>query len=217
MLTVACVYNGGRYSQEWVEKLKRGVERNLAVQHRFVCLSNEDVSCCDTLPLLHDWPGFWSKIELFRAFVGETLYLDLDVLVTGDITPLVITNIITHELVMLREEPRGLANSSVMYWRKPKTTIYQKFAAEPDRYMQQYGGDQHPHYKQYGDQAFIADRCGSLRYWNKLFPREWFHAFSFDGKATSDIPGPDVRLSVCLGEPKFDNHLNNDIVKAHWR
>ena len=31
----------------------------------FICLTDLDLDC-QTLALDHDWPGWWSKIELFR-------------------------------------------------------------------------------------------------------------------------------------------------------
>lgn len=97
MLTVACVYWQGEfrrreeiYSTEWVAKLQRMVERNLDIPHRFVCLSNVDVPC-ERIPLERDWPGYWSKMELFKPgqFDDRTLYLDLDVVVVDDLKPIV--------------------------------------------------------------------------------------------------------------------------------
>lgn len=95
MITVACVYWEGRfrrrrkmYDIEWVTRLKNMVERNLHVPHRFVCLSNVDVPC-ERIPLIHDWPGWFSKVELHRPglFTDRVLYLDLDELILKDLTP----------------------------------------------------------------------------------------------------------------------------------
>lgn len=208
MLTVACVYSGGRYSRGWIEKLERGVARHMNMPHRFVCLGRD-------APLERGWPGWWSKIELFRAFRGETLYLDLDVLVLGGLDPLITAARACDGIVMMREMPRQLPNSSVMYWRGDRSEIYDVFAAAPERYMEQYGGDQWPHYSSFGDQAFIADRC-TPHYWSEITPPTWIHAFSFDGRPTLDAPDPDARLSVCLGDPKFDRYPDMPLVKDNW-
>nr|WP_145924153.1 hypothetical protein [Halomonas elongata] len=40
-------------------------------------------------PLAHGWPGWWSKLELFRPHGGDLLYLDLDTVVRGDLQPLI--------------------------------------------------------------------------------------------------------------------------------
>ena len=99
MITVACVYWQGQfrgrediYSVEWVEKMKNMVARNLPREHRFVCLSNVKIPCCERIPLQNDWPGWWSKIELFRPglFDGDrVLYIDLDTIIVNDLTPFI--------------------------------------------------------------------------------------------------------------------------------
>lgn len=86
-VTVACVYWKGKfrdrpYTAEWVRRL-----RNMVGAKRFVCLTNSTVEGVETLPLKRDWPGWWSKIELFdpENFTGRVLYLDLDTLIVGDL------------------------------------------------------------------------------------------------------------------------------------
>ena len=95
MLTVACVLWQGRfrrrrkmYGTDWVLRLKNMVKRNLPVPHRFVCLSNVDVPC-ERIPLIHDWPGWFSKIELHRPglFKDRVLYIDLDELILKNLMP----------------------------------------------------------------------------------------------------------------------------------
>ncbi len=90
MLTIACVLkSGGIYDPGWVARLQRNVAA-YAPDHRFVCLSDVAVPC-ERIPLVTGWPGWWAKLELWRGglFQGRVLYLDLDCLVTGDLTPLV--------------------------------------------------------------------------------------------------------------------------------
>jgi hypothetical protein len=86
-LTVACVLrSGGIYDATWVSRLQRGVARHLGLPHRFVCLSDVEVPC-ERIPLMNRWPGWWSKLELFRPgiFGGRVLYLDLDTVVVGSL------------------------------------------------------------------------------------------------------------------------------------
>jgi len=55
--------------------------------HRFICLTDTS-SEPDDIPLEHDWPKWWSKMELFRPglFSGPVLYVDLDTLPVGDLS-----------------------------------------------------------------------------------------------------------------------------------
>lgn len=96
MVTVACVlwigdFEGRRYSPAWVTRLRDLVAVWLPEPHRFVCLSNVPVAGVETIPLTTGWPGWWAKVELFNqanALGERVLYLDLDVFVTGDLTPI---------------------------------------------------------------------------------------------------------------------------------
>lgn len=89
MITVACVLKtGGIYTREWVYALKRGLNRYLD-GFEFVCLTDDPgVTPLWRVPLKHSWPGWWPKIEAFRAglFEGPVLYLDLDTLPVGYLT-----------------------------------------------------------------------------------------------------------------------------------
>lgn len=96
-LTVVCVLWEGNfrtrnYTFNWVYKLKRMVVRNLTIPHNFVCLTNTksktpDIDGLHILPLINNWPGWWSKVEIFRPglFEGRILYLDLDMLIIDNI------------------------------------------------------------------------------------------------------------------------------------
>jgi len=75
-LRVICVRWGDKFGDNYVNALRAGVERNLTIPHTFECAHME-------LGL----PGFWNKLGLFRPgfITGPTLYLDLDVVVMGNL------------------------------------------------------------------------------------------------------------------------------------
>lgn len=135
MITYACVLrSGGIYTAEWVRKLSRAVGFYASRPHRFVCLSDVDVPC-ERIELSSDLPGWYAKLELFRPglFDGPVVYLDLDTLVIGDLTPL--EAIADGPLAMLSDfyQPR-MAASGVMAWshdpdfwdKRPKVTNARK-------------------------------------------------------------------------------------------
>ena len=82
--------------------------------------------------LVHDWPGWWSKFEVF-ALPGNVLFLDLDTVVCGDLSPLL--NFIEFELpprvlLMLEDFYRpGRAASGIMGWNSGALgfPFYEKF------------------------------------------------------------------------------------------
>lgn len=153
MLTVACVLrSGGVYDAGWVARLRDGVGRHLARPHRFVCLSDCGVPC-ERIPLRHDWPGWWAKLEAFRPDIlgGSALFLDLDTLVVGDLEPLA-QEIERSAFIALRDfyRPDGLG-SGVMAWRDQGkvSNLYRLFAEDAAEWMARLGAR--------GDQGFLEE------------------------------------------------------------
>lgn len=71
---------------QWLHKQLKGYDS--------VCLTDAlKIKGVNTAPLLYDWPGWWAKLELFNPLhpvLGneDILYIDIDSVVVGDITPL---------------------------------------------------------------------------------------------------------------------------------
>jgi hypothetical protein len=151
--TIACVLrSGGRYTAEWVHRLKRGIERHASEPHRFVCLSDIEVPGVEVIPLREGWPGWWSKIELFRPelLTGPRLYLDLDVVVVGDVAPLLSA---CSSFTMVHERGKSdYFNSSAMAWNGDMGWVFEAFRADAARHTERFR--RHP---RIGDQAFISD------------------------------------------------------------
>lgn len=161
MITVACVLrSGGRYSPDWAAKLQRGVARHLDLAHRFVCLTDVpaqvEAEGIEAIPLAVDWPGWWSKINLFAPglLTGPTLYLDLDCIVVG---PLDEICAYPHDFTMAHDwnNPRLLC-SAAMAWRGDQSFMFEAFSADPERLMYHYDVTA-LNEGRVGDQAFIED------------------------------------------------------------
>ena len=94
---LAVLRSGGDFGPLYVERLRDGLKRNCPFPHQLLCLSdlNGEVSRLggiSVVPLRHGWPGWWSKIELFREDLplppeALRVYLDLDSVITGDLSP----------------------------------------------------------------------------------------------------------------------------------
>ena len=98
-VNVLCLKWGTFYSADYVNRLYRGVKARLHRPFRFVCITDDSdgfVSEVKSVAIPEDpvvfnrpWPNLFAKLCLFRRgfanLVGPTLFLDLDLLVTGDI------------------------------------------------------------------------------------------------------------------------------------
>jgi len=95
-MNFACVCYGTKYKLEYVQKLYNMVQRHSTVLHNFYCFTdhpNPTQIIKDTHINFRKFPlfnleGWWNKMQLFHpdnGLVGDTLYMDLDVVITGNI------------------------------------------------------------------------------------------------------------------------------------
>ncbi len=103
---VLCIKWGTRYGSEYVNRLYHGVRKHLSGPLRFVCLT-DDSNAIDPAVEIHPLPvtpfdenafdakrggETWRKIGLFQpglvGLEGDTLFLDLDVVITGSLDEL---------------------------------------------------------------------------------------------------------------------------------
>jgi hypothetical protein len=156
VLTIISVLrSGGIYKAEWVRKLRDACARHMSLPHRFVCLSDVEV-LCERIPMIHGWPGWWAKIELFKPGVirGPTLYLDLDTVLVGSIDALAY---LPHDFAVMRNFHRPeMPGSAVMWFREAAPTeVYERFRAQPEALIREYAAKAAGAYV--GDQAFLWD------------------------------------------------------------
>ena len=87
MLTVLCVKWGDKYGPEWVYNLQKMVEDNLTIPHEFICLTDKAIPNVKCVEILTTYKTWWSKLGLFETgrFRGKKIYLDLDVVIKGNI------------------------------------------------------------------------------------------------------------------------------------
>jgi alpha-N-acetylglucosamine transferase len=215
MLTVACVYWKGEwrgqescYDASWVEKLQHMVDKNLSIPHKFVCFSNTDVPC-ERIPLYHNWPGWWSKIELFRPkmFEDRVLYLDLDTLLLTNLDCFVNY---PSSFAILKAKPR------------PKVYLYRKEGIEIKRYNSSVmvfdstvGHDIYLTFNKDIRLKYRSDQDWIGRLYPKLdtFPREWVQKL---GDCDKGQPTPEMKIMLCM--PKKNNEAAEEYrwIKKLW-
>jgi hypothetical protein len=204
MRTVVCVLKTGKwkahqreisYSDRHVRWLQKQVQK-YAPGAPFVCLSDIAIPGVDTIPLKHGWPGWWSKIELFRLDIGPVLYLDLDMVITGPLDDLMNY---PHEFTAWENVSKagGAINSSVMAWSGPHASIYDPFAANPKRWMAECVTK-----KCWGDQGFIERHVGQWQGWQSMFPGAVVSYKHHILRQRRNDPKREMRLVSFHGKPK---------------
>ena len=226
-LIVCCMNFGTKYHDDYVRRLRNAVAKNLKLKHEFFCLSDHIVDGVDTIALPErilpssKFEGWWVKPWLFSrdAFQGveplrrsfpagaRVLYLDLDVVITGDLEILV-KQWAADPLTMIfnfgPNRPHCAHNSSVMLWTAGDLRlfpIWELYEADADRIMKTL----------HGDQCWI---WRVLRNDIANFPRDYISSYKYDCRPNKK-PDPQARVVVFHGDPK-PHQCREDWIRDHW-
>ena len=189
---VVCMKWGTKYEPEYVRNLHAMVHRSMRGNYRFTCLTDRPEGLdCDTIALPGNLEGWWNKVYLFKPglFEGPVLFLDLDVVVTGLLTPFFQGGIINDWNLP------GY-NSSVMSWTAGEhSDIWEKFTEDVPKRLR-------------GDQDWITE----LGRW-ETFPEGM--CVSYRKHAVECVP--QGAIVVCMhGRPKPDE-ITEGWVPQFWK
>jgi len=203
-MEIMCVLkSGGCYTPEYVDKLFNSISRNTTTEFSFTCLT--DVQWSSTyicIPLLHDWEGWWSKIEAFNY--TNVLYIDLDTVIVDNIDKLLsLPSLLNgNEIFMMKAaNPNRSFTTSIMAWNDMRY-VYDNFLYPEDLSYQ-------------WDQYYVL----SMLEYNKTRIRS----------IQNEVPGihsykrewlPNHPLNSCIvwfhGKPRL-HKCDERFVKRHWR
>jgi len=149
MITVACVFWGDKFSDDYVYNLKSMVERNTTVPHQFVCFSDRELEGIKTVKLIPGYEGWWNKMQMFNTdfkLGNRVVYLDLDTLIVDNIDWLLEYDGMfmgIEDLGAVNEhqpELKGRLQSGVMSWDyRLNSHLWNRFASSGE--SQRYRGD----------------------------------------------------------------------------
>jgi len=160
------VRQGTKYGPEYVERLKEQAWETSGL--RTIVLGDQEDA---DIELEHGWPGWWSKLELFRPDIPRPfIYVDLDSFILGDISPLMGDTAICREW-----HPNikgcGRVQSSIIAVGEYRKDIWETFIEKPQHWMQANGDQNYLEKFQWKFiQDFYPDMVGSYKIHNKEKP-----------------------------------------------
>lgn len=162
-------------------------------QGEAICLSDKPVRGVDTLPLHYGWQGWWSKLEIMRPDIeGDVLFMDLDTVLVGDITPLAEIG----KTTVLRDFYNGgeCIGSGLMYiTAADRARAWAEFIKDPAHHMARCVTSMC-----WGDQGFLQPIFKDAQRWQDVLPNAVV-SFKCSGKAK---PKPDCRVACFHGNPR---------------
>lgn len=188
-MTIACVLrSGGDFRPEHVKWLARQVPG-------LVCLSDVDVPGVKTIPLLHHWPGWWAKMNMFGpSLSGDVLMLDLD-------TVILRLPELPGETTVLRDFTQpDIMGSGLMYVTEAdRQRVWEAWTADPDAHMAA-----NSRWPKLGDQGFLQDHIGHCQKWQDIA-----EVYSYKVHCQNGAPS-DAEVVCFHGRPRPWN------VRADW-
>ena len=219
-LKIATVFrSGGTYTQAHVDNIYNSCKKYIKADFDFYCLTdmpneftNKNIN---KVTLQHNWPIYWSKMELFKPGVFPTdsniFYIDLDTLITNDITASATYD--TNFLGMRDFNTLNLLSSGLLKYKyRTSHYIYNTFLLDPDKWMKCRGGDQ---------EAIHLILKQTPEYMQDIFPRRIGEFINHCYKP--ETPNAPVKIDdhiniVCFhGRPKMENLMNNPVIRKWWR
>lgn len=219
MYNLICVHHGSAYGPEYVVNLWKSANRHSTKKFNFYVFTDNIKQHPQDLGWnfikLPDYSNvkrftpWWYKLEIFNdanGIFGNNLYMDLDVVVVGNIDDLWDWNSaefrICHDFNRAFSRNISQSNSSVMAWRDSSLDwLYKEFALNMQQTVDKYRGDQ---------DLIHAKVKNNLIWW----PRDWTMSWRWEikqggldkphGKYRSEdayvIPNT-TKIIVCHGKP----------------
>lgn len=184
---VCVLRSGGEYGPEhvqWLAKMVPGLE----------CISDVDVPGVPCIPLRHDWPGWWSKLELFRHDIpGDLSYIDLDTVVLGDIAPIIAAA--NGKTTMLSDFywPEKPASGLMYIAQQDKAQVWGEWMRDPAGHM-----NAPVSRGVIGDQGYLGKILPGVQRWQDVAPGS---VVSYKAHCKQGVP--DSATVVCFhGKPR---------------
>ena len=150
-------------SSEYDERHVEWVQRQVGFP--IVCLtdSRKHMKNVVSIPLTHGWPGWWSKMEMFRddLCLGSFLYVDLDTVILGGIPDVFSAHSETQVISDLYGQP-WIQSCLMFVHNSSRPAIWEAFSSRPESTMREIGLG--------GDQKFIDRFLHDAKRLDDTFP-----------------------------------------------
>lgn len=205
VINVWFVKVGDKYREDHIDALAHMVRKNLRRDFQFNVIRESG------------YPGWWAKIDLHKhAAPGPNLYIDLDTVIVGDITPLV-EYYSGSWLAMPKnwaKSGHGGFQSSVMIWGGKAQDIYNDFditkVGEPDgpENCRNHGWYTDEGLSHWGDQELITHR-----YRDKITEIQAGQVVSYKYHCLESLP-KDAKIVCFHGKPDYWEVQHDWITRA---
>ena len=214
MITVATVFAGTKYTQDYVKRLELAVSKHLTIPHRFVCLTDQpDELDCETLPIPLDLEAWWGKVALFGDLIPERiLFFDLDTVIVGNIDDFARYE---GDLAIIRPFYRnsGFASGVLNIGPGAHRNVWHLFRKSPERAIQFCAENADPPWNN-GDQRWLELTVSNADYWQELLPGQ---LVSYKVHCSESGEKPDNARVICFHGKPDPHEVEDEWIVSNWR
>ena len=202
---VVCLKWGDKYGPEYVNKLYRMVQRNLTINHEFICFTEQPANLVPgirviDLELMPGIEGWWYKPMFFNPNLGldgVILFLDLDMIIFENINKLFSYK--PNEFIIIQDFNRHVVRN----YDKFNSSIFRLNTGQHSQVYHDYMADKNNISRRFqGDQDWIRHSIkDKYNYW----PVDWIQSYKWEMRGKPQMTGGPrgTRDFVTKGDPKI--------------
>lgn len=218
MINIFCVYVGDAYTIDYVQNLKRGLDKYVDQAYTFNIFTDrrdqldqlQELGVVHTVPYLTVDKKWWYKMCMFDQRLGITgpvLYLDLDVVIVNNIDLLVTRDDkfrMIHDFNRSNVGPQyPKSNSSVMSWTFEKHHyLWERFKMDIPTHTSRMAGDQ----------DFIHLNAINRAWWID----NWIVSYKWEYQKGKMYDPDQTKILVFHGKPK-PHEVKDIAMQEMWR
>ncbi len=202
---VVCLKWGDKYGPEYVNKLYRMVQRNLTINHEFICFTEQPANLVPgirviDLELMPGIEGWWYKPMFFNPNLGldgVILFLDLDMIIFENINKLFSYK--PNEFIIIQDFNRHVVRN----YDKFNSSIFRLNTGQHAQVYHDYMADKNNISRRFqGDEDWIRHSIkDKYHYW----PVDWIQSYKWEMRGKPQMTGGPrgTRDFVTKGDPKI--------------
>ncbi len=200
---------GPVYNSRYVNTVARNIRSNVTYPHEIVCLTDDPSNITEVdriVPMLHNYPKWWGKIELFREDITQNkhcLFIDLDTVICKNIDQLCATD---GSFLALYDFYRPtVLQTGIMKWsvNKQSKDIYANFiTTDFSKYIHR------------GDHEWIGKNVTNFKFLQHTLP-DYICSYKKDlAYIAKGLKEPNI---ICFhGDPR-PHTIKHDFITKHWK
>ena len=230
---VVCLKWGDKYGPEYVNKLYHMVQRNLTINHEFICFTEQPANLVPgirviDLELMPGIEGWWYKPMFFNPNLGldgVVLFLDLDMIIFKNINKLFSYK--PNEFIIIQDFNRHVVRN----YDKFNSSIFRLNTGQHAQVYHDYMADKNNISRRFqGDQDWIRHSIkDEYNYW----PVDWIQSYKWEMRGKPQMTGgprgtrdfvtkgepallDETSIAVFHGDPK-PHYCKDDCVQRNWK